>query len=76
MRHAAIALAAIAFTGSAFAADSSNKNGSTENPQSSAAATPEAKKHSAGTVGAMSGTEGGSFTASEADKKKDLTKTK
>ena len=77
MKTAATALAAIVLlSGSAYAGDPANNNGSKENPQSSAAATPDTTKHSAGTVGAMGGTEGGSFTAGEADQKKDLTKTK
>ena len=78
MKIAAISIAAalVACGGLAHAADSSNDNGSQTNPQSSAAATPGTTKHSAGTVGAGKDAEGGSFTASDADKKKDLTKSK
>ena len=50
----------------AHADDPANKNGSSQaKPDSSAAATPGDHKHSAGTVGAMKGAEGGSFTAKD-----------
>lgn len=75
MKTAVATLAAIVLlAGSAYAADSTNANGSKENPKSSAAATPDSAKHSAGTVGAMKNAEGGSFTADKADQKKDLLK--
>ena len=77
MKIAVISIAAlVAFSGIAHAADGSNGNGSQANPQSSAAATPDTTKHSAGTVGAGKDAEGGSFTASESDQKKDLMKVK
>lgn len=77
MRTATATIAAILLlTGAAYAADGANTNGATNNPQSSAAATPDTTKHSAGTVGAMKDAEGGSFTANKADQKKDLLKSK
>ena len=56
--------------------DPANKNGSQAKPDSSAAATPSDQKHSAGTVGAMKGAEGGSFTASDTKKNEEMSKPK
>lgn len=57
----------------AHADDPANKNGSTAaKPDSSAAVTPSDHEHSAGTVGAMKGAEGGSFTAKDGGKKAKL----
>ena len=55
----------------ASAADNGNQNGTSPNPQSSTApaAAPPAKAPSPGTVGGMKDAGGGSFTASEKDKK-------
>lgn len=77
MRFAAVSVVAlVASVGLAHAADSSNANGSQANPKSSAAATPATTKHSAGTVGAGTGAEGGSFTAPDADQKGNAAKAK
>lgn len=65
----ALTLAAVvALPAFASADDAANKNGSQANPASSAAVTPGDHKHSAGTVGAMKGAEGGSFTAKHGGK--------
>ena len=75
-------LTALAFTALiavptlAHADDSANKNGSQAKPDSSAAATPSDQKHSSGTVGAMKGAEGGSFTAEDTKKNDDMSKPK
>ena len=75
-------LTALAFTAIialptlAQADDPANKNGSQAKPESSAAATPNDQKHSAGTVGAMKGAEGGSFTAEDTKKNDEMSKPK
>ena len=73
MVKASFALAGVAvigLTAAAFAEDGrANPNGSDAKPTSSTAATPANKKHSPGTVGAMKDAGGGSFKASDKDKK-------
>ena len=58
-----------------FAGPSNDTSSSVDTPNATAAQ-PKAHAPSPGTVGAMNGTEGGSFTASKADQDKNLTKSK